>query len=813
MFFSLIAVASAAPNCTLLPWWIPSTLQDWHSLTGYSNTQATYTQSCSQLVGTITCVSWTVVNGNTYKYPSCTPHTWANCTSPVSANHLAYKILYKIGQATPTFSCQQASQNFQCINWAFTGFQVNQYSFGSCTSQNRNQCINTRTNTYVNNGQSITAYTGSQVPAGQMCHSITLTCINWTWSGWNQASLYPICSSLAAPTWVTPTWVTPTCTNPINNATAYSGQIISAYTAPHVNIGQSCNSVAISMTCSSNGNRLGWSSGTPLYTWCTPLSALSCTNTRTNTWVANWDFVVWYTQSIIGANASCSSFKHNIYCQNGQWTWWAAWTGVWPMMWLHPTCSVGTWLSCTFAGGMKLDGDTWIWWSIPTATRPKLCSSFQTSLSCVNGIITGNYQTYQYSVCTGLNQLVPGVDLTLDESVWLLGGGNDIAQWSTPTLSLLIKNHGDTAVNESNLPAGFLSCEWTDQNIEIYSSNTIDTLAVNAGTQMSINISLKSIFAQALGTKNVTCTLDTAWAGIQDADTTNNVWSATFGVVKWTRFDAALNRSISSIQGNLDSAEGAVGTEGVKNLVFDKLMNVLVPLIIIIGILIAIIGFYKLMFSTDDKAVSEGTKYVIFGVVGIIVIVSARFIGNTIFDILNPTTGGIQWYLVAQDLYEKILFPFLKFAIFLVLWAMFIILLTRVITFIFGTSDDAQKKAWTLIGRNVIGMLIIIWAKQIVEAVYGKQADVVKSVTNLWEIWSGILKDKNIPILYQVINWTLGLTSLILLVLIIVQTIKLLMKPDDPNQMKSIKNTLVYMLIGIVIIGTWYLITNFAILN
>ena len=65
-------------------------------------------------------------------------------------------------------------------------------------------------------------------------------------------------------------------------------------------------------------------------------------------------------------------------------------------------------------------------------------------------------------------------------------------------------------MNESNLPAGFLSCEWTDQNIEIYSSNTIDTLAVNAGTQMSINISLKSIFAQALGTKNVTCTLDTA---------------------------------------------------------------------------------------------------------------------------------------------------------------------------------------------------------------------------------------------------------------------------------------------------------------
>jgi hypothetical protein len=110
-------------------------------------------------------------------------------------------------------------------------------------------------------------------------------------------------------------------------------------------------------------------------------------------------------------------------------------------------------------------------------------------------------------------------------------------------------------------------------------------------------------------------------------------------------------------------------------------------------------------------------------------------------------------------------------------------------------------------------MLIIIWAKQIVEAIYGKQNAVIKDITNLWEVGSGILADRNIPILYQVINYALWIASLVILVIIIIQTMNLLMKPDDPAQIKSIKNSLLYMFIGILLLGTWYLIVNFAIIN
>lgn len=298
---------------------------------------------------------------------------------------------------------------------------------------------------------------------------------------------------------------------------------------------------------------------------------------------------------------------------------------------------------------------------------------------------------------------------------------------------------------------------------------------------------------------------------VGDVQANNNSWTQIYEVLSPERFDLAMERSISSIKQHLESASPGVGTASIQSFVFDKIMTILMPLVVVVGILIGLLGFYKVMFSSEEKAVAEGSRYIIYGVIGIIVIVSAKFIGNSIVDILS--TNDIKGFQIAKDLYDKILYPFIKFAMYLALGAMFIILLSRVITFVFGSDADAKKKAGTLIGWNVIGMLVIIGAKQIVEAVYGKQASVVRDVSNLGEIGTGILADKNIPLIYQVVNRVLGLASLIVLVMIIVQTIQLLMKPDDAKQLTSIKNTLIYVFIGILVIGAGYLIVNFLIVN
>ena len=58
MTIAFVFVAFAhGQSCQLLPGWNPSTLADGASRTGYQIPAATYTQSCADSVGIITCVS------------------------------------------------------------------------------------------------------------------------------------------------------------------------------------------------------------------------------------------------------------------------------------------------------------------------------------------------------------------------------------------------------------------------------------------------------------------------------------------------------------------------------------------------------------------------------------------------------------------------------------------------------------------------------------------------------------------------------------------------------------------------------------
>lgn len=170
-----------------------------------------------------------------------------------------------------------------------------------------------------------------------------------------------------------------------------------------------------------------------------------------------------------------------------------------------------------------------------------------------------------------------------------------------------------------------------NQNVIIYQSNVISEFALNAGTFMKKAISLKDLFTQSLGEKKISCSL-TPWSDEASAQQANNIRTGTITVVKSERFDIAMDRSINSIRNNLDAPEIKTGAEGVNNFLLTKVINVLVPLIIIIGILISILGFYKILFSSDDKAIGEGVKYVTFGLVGIILIMSAKYIATTMYS-------------------------------------------------------------------------------------------------------------------------------------------------------------------------------------
>ena len=118
---------------------------------------------------------------------------------------------------------------------------------------------------------------------------------------------------------------------------------------------------------------------------------------------------------------------------------------------------------------------------------------------------------------------------------------------------------------------------------------------------------------------------------------------------------------------------------------------------------------------------------------------------------------------------------------------MFLILVTRTFNFIFNPDDSIKKKSMTIIIWNVIAMLLIIGAKWFVEAIYGTKQEVLnQDAQNLGEIGTGLFAHKSIPFLFNVLNWVMGLTALIVLVIVLAQVFGLLAKPDDPQKVKSL---------------------------
>lgn len=166
------------------------------------------------------------------------------------------------------------------------------------------------------------------------------------------------------------------------------------------------------------------------------------------------------------------------------------------------------------------------------------------------------------------------------------------------------------------------------------------------------------------------------------------------------------------------------------------------------------------------------------------------------------------------NIYSMMVYPFLKIAIYFSLGILVIIMMSRVFTYITSQDDKVKTKATGVITWSVVGMLIITGAKQIVEAIYGKQEAVLKGApTSLTQIGSQILNPKSIPIVFQIMNWTLGLISLILLVMIIWQTYQMLTKPDDATTFKTLRSTIMYAFLGLVLIGSAYLLANWLIIT
>ena len=281
-----------------------------------------------------------------------------------------------------------------------------------------------------------------------------------------------------------------------------------------------------------------------------------------------------------------------------------------------------------------------------------------------------------------------------------------------------------------------------------------------------------------------------------------------------------LTRSTASIDWRIDTNITTLDKwETAWNIVL-KISSVVFSVLIVVGILVAMIGFYQILTSSDESKIKTWTSTLIYGIIGIILMYSAQYLTKVIFNNLFKWWAGwpgneIIVKQLIENLYGNVMFPFIKIAIYLSLWILVVIMMIRVFTYITSTDEWTKKKSLGVILRTTVWMLIISWAKQVVEAVYWKQNDVLNwlSQTNLSKIWSQILNPSEIPIVFNIINRALGLVAFVLLALIIFQTYKLLTKPDDAATFTSLKKTIIYALIGLLLIWSAYMLSNLFIIG
>ncbi len=278
--------------------------------------------------------------------------------------------------------------------------------------------------------------------------------------------------------------------------------------------------------------------------------------------------------------------------------------------------------------------------------------------------------------------------------------------------------------------------------------------------------------------------------------------------------------------------------EGIRDLLITIAVTILIPVFVFAGIIIAILWFYKLMTSEAEDETSKAWNYIIYGVIWVMIMISAWYITNllvgadgsgsasSVFDFEGRSE--LDGPALAAQIYEMIAYPLLKIFLNLAMGILFIIVMVNAFKMIFSPDDNIVSKAWSILVYSIIWVLAILLSKNIVELVYGNYEQVIVKLNpgeewelgEVWLLFGGLGGDWWVTIrasalerIRWVINRVLWLATFIVTVIIIYLGYMMLIKPNDEDSTKKIKSYLIYMIIGIFIIGFSYLLSRMLIVT
>lgn len=294
------------------------------------------------------------------------------------------------------------------------------------------------------------------------------------------------------------------------------------------------------------------------------------------------------------------------------------------------------------------------------------------------------------------------------------------------------------------------------------------------------------------------------------------IWLWLTNICIWANTDL-LDQSTKNT--NLQWNWAIYNSEWLKNFLINTIwIDILIPLLMLVSLIIIFIGIYKMMYSEKDEEQDKWKNMVLRSIVWIVIMVSAVFIAKqlvwTSWNAWVLNWDSIDWISMAKDLYWVIFFPFIKLAMFIVMWALFLILLTHAIKFVISPSDDIKKHSRTIIIWNIIWLIIVMSAKQLVVAIYWDASTSTTSTKwDLWDVWKWILNDQNLSFINNWINRIMWFVALMILIVIIYESFMLLTNPNKDDNIKRIKKSIIFAFIWVLIIGWWYLLSTFLSLN
>ncbi|MFA7284197.1 MAG: hypothetical protein WC004_00035 [Candidatus Absconditabacterales bacterium] len=280
-------------------------------------------------------------------------------------------------------------------------------------------------------------------------------------------------------------------------------------------------------------------------------------------------------------------------------------------------------------------------------------------------------------------------------------------------------------------------------------------------------------------------------------------------------FNELLYETIDPIKENIETNTPYGGVDGIVVFVIDLFKTYVFPIVIILAVLLAIFGFMDIMISDSEEKRNKGVNYFIWGIVGIIIFVSAEFIFNNLYGVVGNLSENKSLNEYAQQIYNNLIYPFIKLGMYIIMGGMFVLLLVKTIQFITSPSDKAPAQAKSIIISAVTGIVVILLAKTMVEAVYGKQADIIKNTGTIFLQTDGLLSvnSQNYQTIFNIINYFLGFAALFVLCIIIYQAYLMLFDSNTDDGIKKMRKNLLYIFGGLLLIGISYLIVNVLIIN